>query len=415
MSKIIKPLAGILMGGLACGAALAGTEKGGAKVPVAPEEPRDWCDAFKIMGGPVFPNQINDKNWLIQEFEFMGRVQWQWANVDGDDVNGDDFDRSITDWRRVRIGAQGRVLDYLSFKANINLVRDGRQVGGNSNLGFQSFDELKITADIGRMMNIQYFDALKLTWGRHKFNVSEEVWESSKKIKTIERSAIANKAYGPQRLSGFTLDAEKDEWSYTLGLFGEFDLETVGWFDNGFSYYLSLGYEPTERAEYIFDAAWADYDEENILSENFGYDWIFSLSGRYDFGKWEFMWNAIYGDNGGGGDRGGDFYGLVLMPSYWILDDTLEAVFRYQFQGAEEDEGIRLNGRYVRRTEALGSSDVNSGRGDEHHSFYLGLNWYICDHNLKLMTGIEYDDLEVPSRDSDVEAWTYFFGARTYF
>ena len=411
MQTAVSKIAGLVAGGMITfGVTLAGDEVGAPKEVLEPVETRDWCDAFDWLGTPV----IKDDNPFIQELKFFGRLQWQWASVDGDDVKGDSFDETFTEWRRMRIGAQAKVFNYFTLKGNIGLMLDRRPVGGSTDFGYQAFDELKVTADIGKMFGTGYFDALKLTYGRQKFKFSEEVHTSSKKIKTLERSAIANKVYGPARPSGFTLDAEKDDWSYTLGLFGEVDRETIGWYDNGFAYYLSLGYQATDTAEYIFDAVWADYDERTDLIENFGYDWALSLAGRYEFGeKWEFMWNLIYGDNAGGGDRSGDFYGLVLMPSYWILDDTLEAVFRYQFGGSEEDEGIRVNSRYLRRAEAIDEADVNGGRGDEHHSFYAGLNWYLCGHNLKIMTGIEYDTLDTP--EGDLDAWTYFIGGRTYF
>lgn len=402
-----------ILGAAVTGSSLAGEKAMIPAAPVTEEVTKSWCDAFDTIGGPLYKNPDNR---FIQEIDVFGRVQWQYAYVDGDDVNGDDFDRTFTEWRRTRIGTKVKFLDYFTLKASINLIADFRPLGGSTDFGYQTFDDLLLTADIGKMFGTAGFDSLTLTYGRHRITVSEEVHESSKNIKTIERSAIANKVYGPIRLSGTTLAAEKGDWSYTLGLFGEFDLETVGWYDNGFAYYLSLGYEPTDSAEYIFDALLADYDDPGIVGEIFGYDYALSLSGRYDLGKWEFMWNVIYGDNSGSGDRSGNFYGLVLMPSYWLIDEKLELVGRYQYQGAEEDEGIRLNSRYVRRADRIGdpdSPDVNGGRGDEHHSFYAGLNWYLCGHNLKLMTGVEYDTLDTP--DGDVDAWTYFFGGRTYF
>ena len=37
---------------------------------------------------------------------------------------------------------------------------------------------------------------------------------------------------------------------------------------------------------------------------------------------------------------------------------------------------------------------MNNGRGDEHQGLYLGLNYYFCDENLKLISGIQHDELK---------------------
>ena len=98
------------------------------------------------------------------------------------------------------------------------------------------------------------------------------------------------------------------------------------------------------------------------------------------------------------------------MPSYWLVEDKWEAVARYSYQGSDEDNGIRTNSRYARRDHG---GDVNSGRGDEHHSIYGGLNYYLCGHKSKIMTGIEWETLDTTS--GDVDASTLWLAYRTYF
>ena len=53
-------------------------------------------------------------------------------------------------------------------------------------------------------------------------------------------------------------------------------------------------------------------------------------------------------------DREGNFYGLVVMPSTYLIDDKLEFVARYVYQASEGDEGIRPNSRYFRSPEIIG-------------------------------------------------------------
>ena len=113
-------------------------------------------------------------------------------------------------------------------------------------------------------------------------------------------------------------------------------------------------------------------------------------------------------------NREGSFWAIVVMPSFWIVEDSLEAVFRYQYQGSTESEGIRLNSRYVRRAGARdGFPSLANGRGDEHHSFYLGLNKLLSSHQRKIMAGVEYDSLR-QNGDELFGSWSAFVAYRMY-
>jgi hypothetical protein len=134
------------------------------------------------------------------------------------------------------------------------------------------------------------------------------------------------------------------------------------------------------------------------------------------------MGDVYFGDNGDADNgvnnarRQGNFWGAVVMPYYWIVDKKLQAVVRYQYAGSSEDQGIRTNSRYVRRDHGP-VANVNSGRGNEHHSIYAGLNYLICGDNLKIMTGVEYEWLNTPGvgLEGDVTATTLWCAFRTYF
>ena len=100
------------------------------------------------------------------------------------------------------------------------------------------------------------------------------------------------------------------------------------------------------------------------------------------------------------------------LRSYLAAEDRLQAVFQYQFAGATESEGIRANSRYMNSLHSPGV-DVNSGRGDELHTLYAGLNYHICGDNLKIMGGVEYANLDTPA--GDVDAVTLLIAFRTFF
>ena len=100
---------------------------------------------------------------------------------------------------------------------------------------------------------------------------------------------------------------------------------------------------------------------------------------------------------------------------YWLQEDRLKLVLRYQYEGSDEKKGVGLNSRYARVAEDRDSNiKINSGRGDNHHSAYAGLNYYFCGENLKLISGIQYDDLS--SAGARVyEGWTLGTSLRIWF
>ncbi len=145
-----------------------------------------------------------------------------------------------------------------------------------------------------------------------------------------------------------------------------------------------------------------------------GYEWATAFNAIYSDGPFGILGTAVLGkNNDSNSDRDGTFYGLVVMPWYWIMEDKLQAVFQYQYSGSTNSEGIRTNSRYIRRTGIDPNVVENGGRGDSLHTFYTGLNYLICGDNLKIMAGIEYATLDTPR--GDVDAFTYSMAFRAYF
>ena len=82
------------------------------------------------------------------------------------------------------------------------------------------------------------------------------------------------------------------------------------------------------------------------------------------------------------------------MPMYWITPNKHKFVTRIQYQKSSQKEGIRLNSRYARLAEKRDEQlEINAGRGDSHQSYYIGYNYYINEHNLKIVSGIEWEKL----------------------
>lgn len=411
-----KRLATTLLGlAAAGGAALAGDEP--APVELAPPAPAggcDWCQCLTKLGDPIYEN---DDAMLIQAVKFFGRAQLQFAAIDGEDVNGNDFSDTFDEIRRLRFGTEVKALKYFTLKANANFENDQTPSGGDRDIGYDSLDVATVAFDAGKLLGGGgIVDSLVLEYGRFKVDVGHEVHESSKKIKTVERSAPANKLY-PERMTGGKIKAKKGNLSFAAAVFTtDHSAEIANW-GSGEAYYANVTYELGNGDEILLDFLYNDANatDDNEITDNVGmelYEWALSLAYSGKRGPWEFMVNASIGDNGDVSNeyRSGTFYGLVVMPSYWVIADKLEAVARYSFQASEEDEGIRSNSRYLRRDHG---GDVASGRGDQHHSIYGGLNYYFCGHNAKAMAGVEYETLD--TMYGDVEALTWWLAWRMYF
>ncbi len=388
-----------VIGALLAAPAMAGTEIAPPPAPAASNS-GDWCSWLQSKPGTLYKNADNP---ILQGFHIGGRFQWQAAYVDGRDANGDDFHDGDGDFRRFRLESKTDFLRFFTAKVNVNLVNDQSFAGGDTDWGYDTFDEALLSFDIGKAFGSGPLDSLKLNYGRHKFVISEEARMSSKEIITIERSAISNKVYGSARPTGVTIDAAKGPWTATFGVFsGEDDSEFIGGWNDGEAYYFALGWKYSDTLRFT-----ADYVENNPSGADdfLGYERSGSLNAVYESGRVGFLGSLIAGDNGDrvAAARQGDFFGVVAMPWYWLVDEKLQAVFQYQLAVSDEPQGLRLNSRYLRDELAGG------GRGDEHHSAYLGVNYYLCGHNAKVMAGVQYDHLDTPAGSLDGLSWLVAF------
>ncbi len=401
-------IATTILGAIAVsGSAIAGP----TVLPPAPEPTNNgsWCDGFKTVG----KFYSDDSNPFIQELKFFGRFQAQYGYISGDDVDGDSFSDGLDEIRRLRFGAQIKFLNGFKLKGNVNLIDDDVRDGGGRAYEYTGWDQLKLSYS---KKDVAGFDKVKFTYGRHKVALGAETHTSSKKIKTVERSALANKI-SDGRWTGFTLGLERGNWEGTFGYFSQDEgSEALGSISQGSAVYLSSSHDIGD-SNLLFDFFYnLDGEEEDPRYELASYEWAASLAYTTDIGNWELMVNLAYGDNGdsdynSNADRQGKFWGVVIMPSTYIIEDKLEFVARYLYQGSDEEEGIRTNSRYF-RADVL-DHDVNGGRGDAHHSIYAGLNWYLCGHNCKIMVGAEYETLDTP--DGDADATTLWAAYRMYF
>ena len=383
------------------------------------EANEDWCERWKKMG----TLHKDADHPYIQEWKVFGRLHAQFGYLDGTG-SGDGVSYDTDEIRRFRFGTSAKFLDYWKVSGEAEIFRDGRPAGGDREFDFKHMWHLNVTLDAKKAFGAEDFDALKFGYGAREINMAHEWNVSSKRIKTVERSAIANKiwAFNSEfaNPTGIWVQGKNDPVDWTLGYFSTAQDDYLAPWNEGELIYTNLLFdlgegEKGEKSKLRWTAFSQDIDTgDEVLAG--GLDWATSVSWQYIDGPFEMVVEGIMGDNGDQSSlaREGDFWGAVLMPSYWVEDD-LELVGRLQIQNADEPEGIRLNSRYIRRAGAReGIGAYSNGRGDEHISIYAGVNKLLCGHNHKLMLGVEYDDL-----DSDgsgiVSGTTYFLAYRTYF
>ena len=379
------------------GSALAGDVVAEAAAP-APSNNGDWCAGFKTVG----KFYKNDDARFIQSLKFFGRFQWQYAHIDGEGVDGESFSEDIDEVRRFRFGSEIKFLNGFKLKGNVNLVDDDAKEGGPREFTHKDWDELTLSYS---KKDVAGFDKAGLSYGRHKVAMGHESHTSSKKIKTVERSPLSNKIYD-ERWTGVKVLLERGDWEGIIGYFSQDDKkerDAWGSMSQGSAFYVSSAWK-LNSGNLLFDFFHMS-DDEDADSDMNDYNWAASLAYETEIGNWDLMVNVVYGDNGDSSyqsnpDREGSFYGLVVMPSTYIIEDKLEFVSRYVYQASEEAQGIGSNSRYFGSGDDIGGAS-NVDRGDSYHSIYAGLNYYLCGNNSKVQVGAEYETLDTTTGDAN--------------
>lgn len=325
-----------------------------------------------------------------------------------------------------------------------NFVSQQEDVGGVTNNGFHGWyhrrfrlavevefaNDLKLYAesnvpDFEGLTRGPFFDDfqdLYIEWepsdeffvriGKQKQHFTREDIESSKRVKTVERSHIVNET-AQGRPWGLVVGFETGDFSHEVGgwLYGA-HAENPNWIDfdsnGGFSY--NLGYDLNETTDLFFDYVYADNNggatsAAGGSANNYGpaYEHAFALGAEYEQGRLEVMSDIVYALNrsaSGGVPAGNDTWGFYIVPSYDI-SDNLEAVFRYGYMA----EGRNHHTQRFPVRQAV----------ENYHTFYVGLQYFICGEKLKLQGGYEYATGDLLGTTTSIDSGSWMFGVRAYF
>ena len=354
----------------------------------------NWCDSIGDIG-TVYKDKSNP--W-IQEVKFFGRAHQQWGYTDGSDKGGD-FSGDGYELRRLRFGTSIKFLDGFTL-----LGRADFQNGGgfrDTSIRYKGFDELYLNYNFGSFGALEDFT---VGYGRYKVGFGGEEVESSKKIKTIERSNL-NNFYAGKRASGARVSFTANDVNYMFGVYGvDGDKEAIGSLSGDLVYHVGAEFEALGGD--VFLQAIVTDSHRTSPDDVFGSDWAVSANYTTEIGRFDLFTNATYGE----GYDGNAVYGVVIMPSTMLIEDKLEAVFRYQWLHSEA-QNVEASKRIVRPIAKLDGVDLPSG--DNNHTFYAGLNYFICEHHAKAMLGVEHEINDGGS--ADTEATTLWGALRFYF
>jgi len=385
MKTLSKPLAALTCI-LASSAALhseAGDSEAVLSTPAPIEAPALFsvCDIFDY--ATWYSNQDNP---ILQKFAFTGRLQADAAYYDAE--GEDSFDDVL--WRRVRGGFKiGLFQEFtLHSEADFDLNDYDPAYNGltDTYLGWSPSD------------------AFELKIGKIGVGFTLDGATSSKKLIRLERSLLANNLwFTNEYFTGTAVSGGIGNWIYNFGAYSadRSDPE-FGSFDAGYFGLASLGYDFADvfgvekaiiRADYV-------YNEEDENNATRSLSQVGSLNSWIEQGDW-----GIGTDVGAG--RGylsqPDLFSVQVMP-FFRVNEKVQLVTSYTYITSDGDNGVRLD-RY--------ESSVEGGRPDRAHEFYGGFNYYLCGHNLKWQTGIEYTSASDSANDGGAyDGWGVTTGIR---
>ena len=369
----------------------------------------------------------DDSNPILQEFSLQGRLQVQsiYGESNDDSFNTSDYKDAGNDenvWgndieaRRARFGFKSKWFQSWKFEGQINVDNDGQDNSGD-NTFYKDIYDLFVTYAPS--------DALNISAGKTKVKFSREQEISSKEILTMERSLISNTLF-PGELTGAWVSGKgiQEHWLYELGIYGSDRVREFSSFDQGVVVLGKIGYDYSAQAgldtavasiHYMHNSepGFADLtDEEYKPSTSPSFTDSIALTNDITSGRFGLTTELLYGFGfEGDAEQNGkskpidqsDVLALSIIPSYYIAEG-LQLVGRLQVATCSDPDDIQVPSRYERLAEG-------DQKGNTYTSAYVGLNYYLYGHKLKLMNGVEYSTLG----GGDYDGYTFMIGLRFSF
>lgn len=315
---------------------------------------------------------VNDSNPVVQKVLFSGRFQHEFAAIDADQGEHDEWNT-----RRLRMGPRITLFRTFTLHGEVELNPQERNP-----LYVRSTDLYLQWSQSGRLV---------VTVGKHGVPFTMDGATSSKELLAIDRSNLTNNIWFTyEYIPGVSVAGKVAPWVYRVGAysageanreFGEFNggAFTLGML--GYDFAKSLGVnEALLTGTYVYQ----NPDTRNTFTQRLEH--ISSVNFKLDAGRWGLR-SDVSTASGYLGQR--DLWGVMAMP-FLNITDKLQLLGRYTFLESDGVNGVRL-GTYENR--------VVSGRGDMYKELYLGANYFLYGHKLKLQTGFQFADMDDRAND----------------
>jgi phosphate-selective porin OprO/OprP len=228
----------------------------------------------------------------------------------------------------------------------------------------------------------QKHPASVITVGKQSVPFTQEGATSSKELITIDRSNLVNNIWFTQEyMPGASVSGRIAPWSYRAGVYssGAANRE-FGRFNGGVFTLGVVGYDFAKRLGVREAVLTANYvyqhpDANNTFTKRFEH--IGSLHFRLEQPKWGVR-SDVSRTAGYLGQH--DLWAAMVMP-YFNATAKLQFVTRYTWIRSDGVNGIALN---------TYESRVVRGLGDRYDEGYLGVNYYVYGHRLKLQSGVQF-------------------------
>lgn len=397
------------------------TAKAGSETAAAPETTSS-SNATGLLLGKLTGDTAWDRTWsafslyknednpILQEFALQGRLQLQAGFGDSSskeykDAGKGEFWGSDIENRRSQFGFKSKWFKNWKLDGQIVVDGDNEDDAGDHTL-YKDLYDLYLTYAPSDQLNISV--------GKKEVAFGREYEISSKEILTFERSAVTNVLF-PGNLTGAWISGKEvgGNWLYELGAYGNDRVREFSHFEEGAIILGKIGYDYSSLVG--LDSAVASFqymhntdpDLPKLVTPSYSgsatppFSDSIALTSEITHGRFGLTTDILYGF---GYEERDDLYGITLIPSYFIADG-LQLVGRLQL-GFSSDDGMALQSRYEST-----SGTTSDPKGNTYVSTYLGLNYYLYGHKLKLMNGVEYSHLG----GGDYDGYTFMSGLRFCF
>jgi len=321
-------------------------------------------------------DEVLQELWLLGRYH--GQYHWTEANTGEDDGY---------ESRRTRLGAQAKVFKRATVHAQM-------VSGSDIQPFYNGFTEL--------WAQWSFSPEIALTIGQQKNRFTHDRNVSSRYLNYLERAMLTN-MFNVDYTPAVTLQGKIRRATYYTGFFTNATGQNMGEaftdFDSGYSFlsavYYDLGTALGVQSATLYGSYLHSNSNDNATNMNRFDD---GISGALILTHGHA--SLVSEVTGGIGSDDGNAYGLNLQPTYFI-NHTWQVATRYQIAHATGSEGLNAQRRYER--------EAGFSKGDLYQAGYVGLNYYIAKHRLKLMTGLEYSAMNGDA------AWTASTMARFYF